>query len=377
MADNSNPKNSSVQTDILLNKNLGSTGDNVTRMQQLSEIGPASSAIGDSFFGINHRQVVPAIPINRDRFGLTFFTRPMLNLSTENLREHRLFAPMLSNQEKSLPRVLRNLLDYTQFKAGLGSSLVDPNLAFIAPLSNHILSMAGWPDMDVPTFTSSDGLYKEAYSMADGIVRHLGTYDITATFRNLPGDPITALFYFWCLYQEAVFTGELVPYPDMIWNNEIDYNTRIYRLVLDDTKTKVQKIAACGAAFPLNAPTGAAFNYESERPLNQSNDQITVNFRCIGAMYFDDILVDEFNRTQAFFNGCMKASAFTYNSRDKSWSNQYYVQVPIEALTVFNNRGYPRIDPDTYELQWWVDKDLYNYRLPVLQQKQQLYYEGA
>ena len=36
------------------------------------------------------------------------------------------------------------------------------------------------------------------------------------------------------------------------------------------------------------------------------------------------------------------------------------VKVPPSLLTLFNNRGYPRINYNTYELEWWVSKDLYN-----------------
>ena len=35
-------------------------------------------------------------------------------------------------------------------------------------------------------------------------------------------------------------------------------------------------------------------------------------------------------------------------------------KVPATLLTLFNNRGYPRINYNTYELEWWVSKDLYN-----------------
>ncbi|WP_444544288.1 hypothetical protein [Paraburkholderia adhaesiva] len=40
----------------------------------------------------------------------------------------------------------------------------------------------------------------------------------------------------------------------------IAYQTRIYRLVLDVTKTKVQKIAACGAVMPPFSTVGRSRN---------------------------------------------------------------------------------------------------------------------
>lgn len=352
--------------DVLYNKNLGTAADNIDRVQRLSQISPASTAIGSTFYGINHRQTPTPIPINRDYYGLAFFTRPRINFTSENLRTHRKFAPLLTNDDKSLPRIIRCLLDpklslRDGSQAGIGSPFVDPLQAFIAPLTNHLLSMAGWPDITAQTFSSHEGLYKEGYSFVDGnIAEDFQLYDITATFRNLPGDPITTFFYYWTRYQAAVFEGTLVPYPEMIFDNEIDYQTRIYRLVLDSTKTKVQKIAATGFSYPLNSPTGAAFNFESrEGPLNTANDQITINFRCGGATYLDDILIDEFNRTVVMFNVHMADAVRA----------QHYTKVPMSALSIFNHTGYARIDPDTYELEWWVDNDQYNYYLPVIKNK--------
>ena len=360
MADSNNTGTINIE-DILSKNNLGTAAANVDQLQLLSQISPSSTAIGSSFYGINHRQTPPAIPINRDYYGLAFFTRPMMNMSSANLQTHRLFTPLLSADQNSLPRVIRCLLDYTQAKNGITSPFVDPQQAFIAPLSNFLLSLNGWPDISVQEFQSHEGLYKEVFGFVDGnIAEAVRSYELTATFRNIPGDPITSFFFYWCQYMAAVFEGTLVPYPQMIFQNEIDYNTRIYRLVLDSSKTKVQKIAATGASYPLNSPTGAAFNFDSQQgPLNSSNDQITINFRCFGATYLDDILIDEFNRTVVMFNSNM----------DDSVRTSKYVKVAMALLPIFNNMGYARIDPNTYELEWWVDKQAYQYYQPVIQAK--------
>lgn len=343
---------------ILSDKNMGTAAENVDKVFQTTPVGPISSAIGDSFYGINHRQTPNAIQINKDYFGLTFFTRPLLNLTTENIRPVRQFTPLLTNQPASVQRIIRCILDKDLVKLGISSPFVDNQQAFIPILTNHLLSMSGWPDVMAPTMTSQDGVYKESYSMVDGVTQNYSTYDITANFRNIPGDPITLLFLIWVHYASLVFQGIMVPYPDMIYQNEIDYQTRIYRLVLDSSKTFVKKIAACGAAYPVNSPIGAAFNFESDRPINSGyNDQISVNFRAMGAMYQDDILVKEFNDTTVFFN-----DTFRDGSRER-----FYIKVPGDALQIFNNRGYPRINPDTYELEWWVDVNEFTYRLPSFQ----------
>lgn len=329
--------------------------DAVSKISAYSPIGAIDTAIGDNFFGINHRQTPGAIPINKDVYGLTFFTRPRMNMASANLRNVRKLTPLLTSDANSIQRIIRNTLDPELEEVGITCPFVDPQLPFIPMLSNNLLSISGWPDMIAPTFTSQEGAYKESYSYVDGTVKQFGVYSLTANFRNVPGDPITALFMNWLIYAGAVFEGTMVPKMDMLIEKEIDYMTRIYRLVLDPTKQKVQKIGCCGVAFPTNAPIGAAFDYENGTPLNMSNAQISITFQAIGFEAQDHILVEEFNKVGTMFNDQMKDGV-----RERSMR-----KVPVQYLSIFNNRGYPRINPDTYELEWWVSADFYKQKIPT------------
>jgi hypothetical protein len=100
-------------------------------------------------------------------------------------------------------------------------------------------------------------------------------------------------------------------------------------------------------------------------------DQISITFRCAGAMYNDDILVDEFNRTQALFNSNMSPSNFSGSGQSTKNSSGYRM-LALNELELFNNTGYPRIDPVTYELQWWIDNTTYQRMLPFLSYQQGL-----
>lgn len=357
---------SPVSSRLLSDQILNASGnqpvrDQLDTLSRAGATGTISSAISDTFYGINHRQTPNAIPINRDYYGLTLLTRPRLNMTTENLRTTRFLSMLLTNDATSVQRAIRCTLDpmLSVKNTGITSPLVDQSMAFIPLLTNHLTEMSGWPDLEAKTFTSHEGIYNESFSMIDSVFKNYTTYDITATFRNIPGDPITLLFLCWIYYASAVYLGELAPYPDAIIQNEIDYNTRIYRLILDESKRRVQGIAAT-IAFPWSVPIGAKFNFNSDRPLVANTDQLTFNFRCAGAEYNDTILVDEFNRTVQMFNPSMKDSNRT----------SAYVNIPIDALPAFNNRGYPRINPDTYELEWWISKTLYTQMLPIYSAKQ-------
>lgn len=329
---------------------------------QSSPIGSIQTAVGNNFYGINHRQQPNVVPINKDHYGLTFFVRPQLNLLTDNIRNVRIFTPLLTKNNASIQTIARCLLDprlmqgYPNIGNRLNCPFVDHEQAFIPILTNHLKSISGWPDIVVPTATSKEGAYQEAHSMADGTTVNYTAYDIEATFRNSKGDPIMLLFYIWTHYMSLVYEGLLVPYPDFIVENEIDYNTRIYRLILDPTKKKVQKIGATGVSFPTSLPIGGFFDYSNEKPYNDNNSDITIRFKCLGAQYQDDILIFEFNKTVAVFNPSMS---------ERNISNQM-VKIPDSLLTIFNNRGYPRIDPLTYDLEWWVNAEEYQKKINAL-----------
>lgn len=322
-----------------------------------SAFGNIGNSIGRAFYGINHRGQPGIIPINKDYHGLTFFTRPELNFSEANLRNDRRLTKLLTGNDYSMERIIRCYLDprvQSQYK--VKAPLVDNNQAFIPILTNTLLSISGWPDDVNPTFESDPGMYGEVFGHIDGPPDIYRSYDVTANFRNVIGDPVTKLFYYWSRYARLVHEGlSLVAYPENIIERRVDYNTRIYRLVLDETKTYVTEIAACGASFPLSSPTGAKFNFEHDKPINDSNDQISIPFRCYGFISYDDILIKQFNTVVGMFNRGMQ---------DDQRTNGSYVKVPINALSLFNNYGYPRIDPYTKELEWWVSAQVFNDLLP-------------
>ncbi len=324
-------------------------------------IGSIERAIGDNMYGINHMQTPGMVPSSKDAYGYTFFTRPQLNFQTDNLRNDRKMYPLLTDNVATSQRAIRCLLDPRQITGyrfkdnkipAIACPLMDNQNAFIPLLSNNLSSISGWPDMAVPTFTSKAGLYNEAWGQVDGIIDNYESYDVTATFRNTRGAPIMALFYFWERYSALVFQGLMVPYLDYIVENRIDYNTRIYRITTDATKTYVTNICATGVAWPISNPTGALFDYNTDTIYNEQNKDISIQFRALGFEWQDDILINEFNKTVQIFNAGM---------RDDRRETDYYKVSPAVRVMV-NHRCYPRINPLTFELEWWVPTKVYDVR---------------
>lgn len=352
----------------------------------LLPVGSLDKALSNNLYGINHRGYRGILPENRDTYGYVFFTRPQLNLSAVNLRNVRKMYSLLTRNEKTIHRYVRNMLDprlaisnskpikgMEQFynPADFMSSsvqeaqllmlekitcpMVDENQGFIPILTNLIKKCDNWPDEVLPTFTSKEGVRREQWSIADGALDIYEVWDMNTTFKNIKDEPLILLFQTWLRYMSNVYEGMLSPYFDFIAENEIDYMTRIFRIVLDESKTFVKKMASTAAAYPINVPNGQFFDFDDTTKYNDSTKDISIRFKCHGVEYNDDILIKEFNDVNCIFNS--DYAKYVYNRNESS-----LVEVPFNMLQYFNHRGYPYIDPETLQLKWLVSTQSKTYK---------------
>lgn len=312
--------------------------------------------------GINHFNTGAALPANYDLHGYTFFTRPRMKFSDNNCIRDRSLMYFLNEDPLSIPRAIRALLDpigsgtISNFTTTDGltktnlypSPLIDPLNPFITILSNTLVSLTGWPDISIDTYESESGIQKEKWAMYDGIAKYYGTFDLNASFNNMRGDPLGLMFNSWVTYGTRIRFDELmIPWIDSVIDQEKDYETRIYRLVMDPTKTYVQKIACTGASFPTNSNTGASFDYDANKPVNNKQDQHSMSFKSQGAIYYDPYIAVAFNCTVVDFNPQMYP-----NNR-----NKVYTKIPAGMKRYFRDEGYPWINTATSELEWYVPND--------------------
>jgi hypothetical protein len=371
-----------MQDDFVVDKSLDAILESLP-------IGSVQRAIGNNLYGINFRQTGNVVPRAKDQYGFTFFTRPQLNLSTLNITNYRGFYSLLTQNKASYQRFTRAILDPRlgatapgNTSPGIVCPFVDRTNPFISVLTNNVVSLSGWPDLTVPIHTSDAGQYGQEHSMVDGVTNHFEAFDLDVTFKNTRGNPLIYMFYIWIKYQTLVFEGILNPYLDMITENEIDYNTRVYRLVMDTQKRYVTQIACTGASFPLNVPTGNLFDYNSDTPYNTKNSEINIRFRCMGFLAFEDIIKMYFNQTVAIFNAdiynllqadmAAKSNTDAVTREDPSYvyssPGGAYVKIPYiistaadlggidnQVLSV-NHKAVPYINLYTNELEWWVKR---------------------
>lgn len=345
-----------------------------------TSIKTVTHAMSTNMLGLNTTPGTLNIAENKDKMGFVFFTRPQLNLQQSNIANITKLYPLLTTSATSMQTQIRALLDprlQTPFSMGGGGQLfnesvmkqlayntkplaanfVDPYNPFLTILSNTCLSISGFPDITAETFSSKAGLHKEQYVQYDDTTKTLMPVDLSCTFRNVEGDPVSYLHYVWMTYGSLVFEGLMMPYIDYIAQNWIDYQTRIWRLVMDKDNRVVKKIAATLPAIPTSLPMGSFFDFNVETPYNLQNKEINIRFKTMGIEYMDDKLIREFNETILIFNPFMYPDGnerLGMRSRDN-----YMVKANHNELNIFSHKSYPWINEETYELEWYVPRLVY------------------
>lgn len=311
--------------------------------------GSEKSRLTAAVYGFDHELVGTHLDYPREEHGMVFFTKPRLNLSYNNLRQDRVLAPLMSRNPNSIERTIKAYLDPVEAIINKrGSSIVDNSNPFIPILTSSCTQLSGWPDLYAKTYTSKPGLYGQTWSKPDGPAKFYEAFPISGSFAPGISDIVGSLFHIWVTYSLLVHDGTVEPYFDYIISNRLDFNTRIYVVVLDSTRTRVKKISCCGAAFPTFTNTGLDANYTRDSPLMEAQP-IQMQFQAMGVFYRDNIVVMAFNRT---VENWMPAMHDRYR-------NQFMVKLKYPYKRQFNNIGYPRINPLNSDWEWWVKKEDY------------------
>lgn len=332
-------------------------------LNRSSGFGGRNSATFTLLNGLNNQGGIPAVPPNTDSQGFTFFTKPCLNLSYHNVRTVRSMNYLTNKDKRSVGNAIRCMLSPPDYGDEQGdksrSDIVDDSNAFIPVLGNTLLSLTGWPDTAPTVYTSTPGKTGEQVAWLDDNTGNRTAYDLQASFANMDGNLILKLFKTWIDYGTSVAEGTMIPFPRNQVENRVDYQTRIYRLVMDKSKRYVQRIGACGASFPWGFPDGANLNFTAGSPLTEENKQISIPFKCLGAMYDDPILIYEFNKTVIINNPDMADAPRVkgYIKLDDPKSDKK--DNVTNERQLFNYKSYPRI-ADDLELEWWVSKEVYD-----------------
>lgn len=328
---------------------------NLKKFEELASMGnmDLSRRYTNAVYGFNQQKINILTDDLKLNSGFAFIVRPLLNLTDKNIRANRLLYDLLDKNELSISRLIRCTLDprlmYNFARTGVQSPLIDNKQAFIPILTNTLKTISGGQDRVTPMFVSKEGVRKEQYIMVDGTYEVNSMYDINITFRNSESNLVLKLMRYWGLWQSLYFEGMVDNYNDFKLAGELPYTTRIYRLVMDSTLTRVESIMATGYSVLGNFTDGQMWDMNAEIPFDESNKELQFIFKSVGFMIDDPLLIKQFNETTAITN-----PEFGDMLDGKETS---LVKIPRHLLSLYRFRGYPHINPDTRELEWYIPSD--------------------
>jgi hypothetical protein len=337
-------------------------------------------------FGINMDFGISPVTKAKEKQGMIFFTRPQLNLTTNNLMGCDTTRIYTNDSTYSTIRYARNMLDPRLEGNGVKCPLVDPKNGFISILSNNCMGMSGFPDLYLRTYVTDRGIKNDQWAMVDSDYVYYEEYDLSAMFFNTKDNITNVLLEMWLRAMGAMYMGTMTPYSDYIVNRTICYNTRIYRVVLDDFNKRVSRIAATGASFPVTINTGTNFDYIKDEVV-KGDEQISCQFKALGCLYNDPLLIREFNEVCSIFNpnyrllnnywlvslmlsdhsGIEGEVTYSKLNREIDLRASRFKMRKLHEIykNLFNNHCYPFINPMTNEFEWYVDAESDYYKLMV------------
>ena len=324
----------------------------VSRVFANNGMASSDSAISSTLKGLDIFNNPSPAQQTHEQHGLVFFTRPMLNLSYHNTSNEPTLTPLMTREKTSLGAYVRAMLDpLNNLKnPDFNCPLVDSENAFIPLLSNTLETLSGFQDPMIQTWTSAAGMLRQAYTLPDSTNDVFEPVDLSATFRNIRGNFLGYLFHVWQTYIGRALQGRIDSHPVFYQHNAVDYGTRIYSLGLDQTRTFVQEISCGGMSYPLTNPAGARSNYNRDEVLNREVDTMNQSFRTMGLFYYHPGYMYDFNETTGLLRPYFNDPA----QRDK----HYRVLWPKE-YKLFTYQAFPRINPRTARLEWWISREKY------------------
>ena len=318
-------------------------------------------------FGQNH--FMP----NTEKAGMTFITRPKLNLSTASLRQDAIMSTLATLDSTSIPFSIRCYLDSEFATRGPGrefaedSPFVANNTPFILPLTNCLISISGYPDPVLDTETTEGGFFSEDQTFAKGSDFLRRSYDLSLTFKDIQGGYVLALFYYWIWYISLVTNGIVTAYPEDIDERVLCYTCSIYRFLLDPTLKYITKWSKATGSFPKSVPMGNSFNFSEREAFISANMMFTIPFQVNKFEYMNPMVFYDFNTImeeyagQNYYNNAIDYS--TVNERDLiDQGKDPYDYLPSRFFAPndaeYNYRGIPWIDTarGMNELKWVVNK---------------------
>jgi hypothetical protein len=299
----------------------------------------------DAMYGIDSIRNTVYMP-EFESHGLTFITRPKLNLTTSSIRQDRILSLLDTLNPETLAFAIRASLDskllFNYKISSHTSQFFNAINPFIPIFTNRLVSLNGWPDPTIDIETSEGGFFSESITYPKGHDQLTRNYDLTATFSDIQGSVVMMLFLIWTRYIALVTRGVVTAHTEDIDDRRMGFTSSIYRFVMDPSNRYITKWAKATGCFPRSVPLGAYFNYDANSSNVDTAMNLAVPMTVAGKVeYMDPIIFREFNMLVK--RRCSNIESFT--------------KATDRERVILNFRCIPYInDKDgSNELQWRYD----------------------
>lgn len=304
------------------------------------------------------------MPMADNTIGLSLVTRPQLNLSDDNISRSEKLVSLYGASQYSVGAYVRGMLDE---RWGAANSPIGLNnqFPFIPVLTEYLKTSTGFDDLQISIDTSEPGLRQQVYQRVASKLESNGVFTIQQSYYNPKPSVIQALFQYWEDYISEVTSGDrqVGPRDWYLMGNRIDYDCRIYHLIMNKDTEFLEHIFATVQSIPVTYPAGSIANIDNTSTTlrGEGQDDFTVQFSSAG------MRMDEWGLLQAF-----NEHSFNYNKGLRPENRaRYYRELKSDEYIPYNYGAYPLLLPRTAEIKgeggrtiartgikltWWVPR---------------------
>jgi len=237
---------------------------------------------------------------NYVKHGLTFITRPHLNLNPHNLKVDRVLNLLNTDNENSIQFAIRCMLDTdfagtAGFEKAMKCPFIDWRSPFFTWITNNMQGISGGPTFQLDVDTEEGGYFGEAQSTAKASDSYTKPFDLNIEVIDPYGGPIAAAIFYWTYAMDAQYRGFILPYPGDIEEQVLNYTVSIYRFLTDITGIHIVRAYKYTGCFPISRPGASLADFTRDTPFIEQARSFSIGFRCNHVDENDPIIFKEFN----------------------------------------------------------------------------------
>lgn len=279
--------------------------------------------------------------INRMYRGMTFITRPKLNLSTRSLRQDPTMQMLDTTNPYSFQMAIRGLLD-TKFCRDhpdmvFACPYINTKSPFNIPMMNSLTAISGWPDTVIETFTTRGGYFSEDQTIAVGSTDGRQTTNLTLSCRDYQGGFVMAMIFYYLRSLYLQSSGLTTVYTEDIDKFRLNYTFSIYRFLLDPYRKSIPYWAKATGCFISGMPTGDLFNFSIDDEYIPTAREFSFPVVANRIEYMNPQILTDFVTLAARYGGSQFKTRSLGGALDDG-----YVEVPYRSD--MNFIGMPTID---------------------------------